>query len=121
MLAGVPLVHLTEDLRGLVDGEHGALRKNVQLPIRHDGGDLDDRLPLRVEPGHFQIDPDQTLELDQDSGLVAGLFDERADAVSLLLKMAIDACLKAGRSIGSLSLNPESVIQTWLFLPGETV
>ena len=84
-----------------------------------------------------------TLGLDRDSGLVAGLFDERDDAVRLLLKMAIDACLKAGKyigicgqgpsdhpdlarwlvaqRIGSLSLNPDSVVQTWLLLAGETV
>ncbi len=84
-----------------------------------------------------------TLGLDRDSGLVAGLFDERDEAVRMLLKMAIDACLKAGKyigicgqgpsdhpdlarwlvaqGIGSLSLNPDSVVQTWLFLAGETV
>jgi pyruvate,water dikinase len=34
-----------------------------------------------------------TLGLDRDSGLVAGLFDERDEAVRILLKMAIEACL----------------------------
>jgi pyruvate, water dikinase len=84
-----------------------------------------------------------TLGLDRDSALVAGLFDERDEAVRILLKMAIDACLKADKyigicgqgpsdhpdlarwlvaqGIGSLSLNPDSVVQTWLFLAGETV
>ena len=84
-----------------------------------------------------------TLGLDRDSGLVAGLFDERDEAVRMLLKMAIDACLKAGKyvgicgqgpsdhpdlarwlvaqGIGSLSLNPDSVVQTWLVLAGENV
>ena len=81
-----------------------------------------------------------TLGLDRDSGLVAGLFDE---AVRILLKMAIDACLKEGKyigicgqgpsdhpdlarwlvaqGIGSVSLNPDSVVETWLFLAGEKV
>ncbi|MBL8200653.1 MAG: phosphoenolpyruvate synthase [Chromatiales bacterium] len=84
-----------------------------------------------------------TLGLDRDSGLVAGLFDERDEAVRILLKMAIDACLGEGKyigicgqgpsdhpdlarwlvaqGIGSLSLNPDSVVETWLLLAGETV
>ncbi len=82
-----------------------------------------------------------TLGLDRDSGLVAALFDERDEAVRILLKMAIDACRAAGKyigicgqgpsdhpdlarwlvaqGIGSVSLNPDSVVETWLFLGGE--
>jgi pyruvate,water dikinase len=84
-----------------------------------------------------------TLGLDRDSGLVAGLFDERDEAVRILLKMAIDACLNEGKyigicgqgpsdhpdlarwlvaqGIGSVSLNPDSVVETWLFLAGEKI
>ena len=83
-----------------------------------------------------------TLGLDRDSGLVADLFDERDEAVRALLKMAIDACKAQGKYIGicgqgpsdhpdfarwlldqgidSLSLNPDSVIETWLFLAGKS-
>ncbi|HEX7116185.1 MAG TPA: phosphoenolpyruvate synthase [Steroidobacter sp.] len=79
-----------------------------------------------------------TLGLDRDSAVVAKLFDERDDAVKALLKMAIDACRKAGKYIGicgqgpsdhpdlarwlleqgieSMSLNPDTVVETWLFL-----
>ena len=79
-----------------------------------------------------------TLGLDRDSGLVAHLFDERNDAVKVLLKNAIDACKRADKYIGicgqgpsdhpdlarwlmeqgidSVSLNPDSVLETWLFL-----
>lgn len=79
-----------------------------------------------------------TLGLDRDSGLVAHLFDERNDAVKALLKMAIKACKDQGKYIGicgqgpsdhpdfaqwlveqgidSVSLNPDSVIETWMFL-----
>ncbi len=82
-----------------------------------------------------------TLGLDRDSGLVADLFDERNDAVKALLSMAIQACNKAGKYIGicgqgpsdhpdlarwlmeqgihSVSLNPDSVIDTWLYLAGD--
>jgi pyruvate, water dikinase len=79
-----------------------------------------------------------TLGLDRDSAIIAKLFDERDDAVKALLKMAIDACRKAGKYIGicgqgpsdhpdlalwlveqgieSMSLNPDTVVETWLFL-----
>lgn len=79
-----------------------------------------------------------TLGLDRDSGLIAHLFDERNEAVKALLSMAIKACKKAGKYIGicgqgpsdypdfarwlmeqgidTVSLNPDSVLETWLFL-----
>jgi pyruvate,water dikinase len=79
-----------------------------------------------------------TLGLDRDSGLIAHLFDERNPAVKKMLKMAIDACHKQGKYIGicgqgpsdypdfakwlleqkitSISLNPDTVVDTWLYL-----
>jgi pyruvate,water dikinase len=79
-----------------------------------------------------------TLGLDRDSGIVSHLFDERDPAVKALLSMAINACRKAGKYIGicgqgpsdhadfalwlmeqgieSVSLNPDSVLDTWFFL-----
>ncbi len=79
-----------------------------------------------------------TLGLDRDSGLVAELFDERNPAVKQLLSMAIQACRRHNKYIGicgqgpsdhpdlarwlmdegieSISLNPDSVVETWLFL-----
>ena len=79
-----------------------------------------------------------TLGLDRDSGIVSHLFDERDDAVKALLSMAISACRKANKYIGicgqgpsdhpdfalwlmeqgidSVSLNPDSVLDTWFFL-----
>ena len=76
-----------------------------------------------------------TLGLDRDSGLVANLFDERDPAVKMLLAMAIAAANKAGKYIGicgqgpsdhpdlaewlmdqgidSISLNPDTVVDTW--------
>ncbi len=84
-----------------------------------------------------------TLGLDRDSAIIAKHFDERDDAVKALLKMAIDACRKAGKYIGicgqgpsdhpdlarwlveqgieSMSLNPDTVVETWLFLAGNKV
>jgi pyruvate,water dikinase len=79
-----------------------------------------------------------TLGLDRDSELVAGSFDERDPAVQVLLRMAIQACRRKGKYVGicgqgpsdhpdlarwlaaegieSLSLNPDTVVSTWLQL-----
>lgn len=79
-----------------------------------------------------------TLGLDRDSGIVSHLFDERDPAVKALLSMAIHACRKAGKYVGicgqgpsdhpdlalwlmeqgidTVSLNPDSVLETWFFL-----
>ena len=84
-----------------------------------------------------------TLGLDRDSGIISHLFDERDPAVKALLKMAIQACNDAGKYIGicgqgpsdhpdlarwlmeqgidSVSLNPDSVLDTWFFLAGEQI
>jgi len=81
------------------------------------------------------------LGLDRDSELVAHLFDERNPAVKKLLSMAIDACHEQGKYIGicgqgpsdypdfaawlfeqgisSISLNPDTVVDTWTHLAGK--
>jgi pyruvate,water dikinase len=84
-----------------------------------------------------------TLGLDRDSALVADAFDERDDAVKALLSMAITACKAQKKYIGicgqgpsdypdfarwlldqgieSISLNPDTVVETWMFLAGDKV
>ena len=79
-----------------------------------------------------------TLALDRDSGLVMDAFDERDPAVKRMLHLAIQACRKAGKYVGicgqgpsdypdlaewlmaegieSMSLNPDTVVETWLHL-----
>ncbi len=79
-----------------------------------------------------------TLGLDRDSGVVSELFDERNEAVKSLLSMAIKAAKKQGKYVGicgqgpsdhedfaawlmeqgidSLSLNPDTVVKTWMSL-----
>jgi pyruvate,water dikinase len=78
-----------------------------------------------------------TLGLDRDSGmeLLAADFDERDEAVQFMLRRAIQACLKSGKYVGicgqgpsdhpdlarwlkqegilSMSLNPDTVVDTW--------
>jgi pyruvate,water dikinase len=82
-----------------------------------------------------------TLGLDRDSGVIAHLFDERDPAVKHMLALAIAACRKHKKYIGicgqgpsdhpdlaqwlleqgidSISLNPDTVVETWLFLAGQ--
>jgi pyruvate,water dikinase len=82
-----------------------------------------------------------TLGLDRDSGIIADAFDERNPAVKFLLARAIAACNRAGKYIGicgqgpsdhpdlafwlmeqgidSISLNPDTVLETWFFLADE--
>ena len=84
-----------------------------------------------------------TLGLDRDSSLVADIFDERDDAVKKMLSMSIDACLEQNKYIGicgqgpsdhpdlaawlleknieSMSLNPDTVVETWMSLAGKKV
>ena len=79
-----------------------------------------------------------TLGLDRDSAIVARHFDERDPAVRMLLAMAIAACRRQKKYVGicgqgpsdhpdlarwlleqgieSMSLNPDTVVETWLFL-----
>jgi pyruvate,water dikinase len=82
-----------------------------------------------------------TLGLDRDSGLVAHLFDERDPAVKKMLSMAIAAAHKQNKYVGicgqgpsdhpdlalwlmeqgisSLSLNPDTIVETWQFLASD--
>ena len=84
-----------------------------------------------------------TLGLDRNSALVAAHFDERDPAVKALLRQAIKACRDQGKYVGicgqgpsdypdfahwlvaegisSMSLNPDSVVDTWLYLGGESI
>ncbi|MBY6062153.1 phosphoenolpyruvate synthase [Microbacterium esteraromaticum] len=84
-----------------------------------------------------------TLGLDRDSALVASTFDERDPAVKKMLAMAIEACLRRGKYVGicgqgpsdhpdladwlldqgieSMSLNPDTVVETWMRLAARSV
>jgi pyruvate,water dikinase len=83
------------------------------------------------------------LGLDRDSAVIAKLFDERDDAVKALMSLAIKACKAQGKYVGicgqgpsdhpelarwlleqgidSVSLNPDTVVETWMFLAGSVV
>jgi pyruvate,water dikinase len=83
------------------------------------------------------------LGLDRDSALVADLFDERDEAVKALLSLTIEACKARKKYVGicgqgpsdhpdlaqwllaqgieSISLNPDTVVETWMLLAGQAV
>ena len=83
-----------------------------------------------------------TLGLDRDSSLVASIFDERDPAVRKMLAMAIEACRRRGKYVGicgqgpsdhpdlaqwlvdqgieSMSLNPDTVVETWMRIARES-
>lgn len=83
------------------------------------------------------------LGLDRDSALVADLFDERDEAVKALLALTIEACRARSKYVGicgqgpsdhpdlaqwllaqgieSISLNPDTVVETWMLLAGQAV
>ena len=127
---------------GLVRGEHGLqvimmceLPTNALLADRY----LDHFDGMSIGSNDMT---QLTLGLDRDSGVIARLFDERDDAVKALLAMAIRACRERGKYIGicgqgpsdhpdfarwlvdqgisSISLNPDTVVETWLYLANGT-
>jgi len=139
---GQRVVELLEQ-NGLKKGENGL--KVIMMCELPSNALLADRF-LEIFDG-FSIGSNDltqlTLGLDRDSGLVAHLFEERDPAVKALLHMAIEAAKKAGKYVGicgqgpsdhpdlarwlmdegieSVSLNPDTVVETWLFLAGEKV
>jgi pyruvate,water dikinase len=124
--------------RGLVQGENGL--KVIMMCELPSNALLADQF-LDIFDG-FSIGSNDmtqlTLGLDRDSGLIAHLFDERNDAVKALLSMAIKAAKARGKYVGicgqgpsdhedfaawlveqgidSVSLNPDTVVETWLYL-----
>ena len=52
-------VHPAEHVVGLVDHEIGAFRNDRQLVVGDDRGDLDDHIPVVIQPGHLEIHPHQ--------------------------------------------------------------
>jgi len=50
VLALIPVVHAREHFIGLMDGEHRAIGDEIQLPVGHHGGDLDDRIGVGFRP-----------------------------------------------------------------------
>jgi pyruvate, water dikinase len=139
---GKQVIGLLED-NGLVRGENGLkvimmseLPTNALLADQY----LDDFDGMSIGSNDMT---QLALGLDRDSALIADLFDERDEAVKALLAMTIEACRKRGKYVGicgqgpsdhpdlakwllaqgieSVSLNPDTVVETWMFLAGQAV
>ncbi len=123
---------------GLVQGENG-LKVIMMCEVPSNALMADEFLELFDGFSIGSNDMTQlTLGLDRDSAIVAGLFDERDPAVKKMLAMAISAAKAKGKYIGicgqgpsdhpdlalwlmeqgieSVSLNPDTVVDTWLAL-----
>ncbi|MFC4699578.1 phosphoenolpyruvate synthase [Glaciecola siphonariae] len=134
---GRQVIDLLKD-QGLVQGENG-LRIIMMCELPSNALLADQFLDLFDGFSIGSNDLTQlTLGLDRDSGLIAHLFDERNDAVKALLSMAIKAAKARGKYVGicgqgpsdhedfaawlveqgidSVSLNPDTVVETWLYL-----
>ena len=140
----IPFVRTVEEARqtiaimernGLKRGENG-LRLNMMCEIPSNALLADQFLDYFDGFSIGSNDMTQlTLGLDRDSGLVAAGFDERNEAVKIMLSMAIRACRARGKYVGicgqgpsdhedlaqwlmdegieSISLNPDTVVDTW--------
>jgi pyruvate,water dikinase len=123
---------------GLVQGEHG-LKIIMMCELPSNALLADEFLELFDGFSIGSNDLTQlTLGLDRDSALIAHLFDERNAAVKALLEMAIKACKSRDKYVGicgqgpsdhpdlarwlceqgidSISLNPDTVVDTWRML-----
>jgi len=124
--------------RGLVQGENG-LRIIMMCELPSNALLADQFLDIFDGFSIGSNDLTQlTLGLDRDSGVIAHLFDERNEAVKAMLSMAIQAAKRRGKYVGicgqgpsdhadfaawlveqgidSVSLNPDTVVETWLYL-----
>ena len=134
---GAKVIELLDE-EGLVQGENG-LRVIMMCELPSNALLADQFLDMFDGFSIGSNDLTQlTLGLDRDSGLIAHLFDERNPAVKALLSMAIQAAKKRGKYVGicgqgpsdhedlaqwlveqgidSVSLNPDTVVETWLYL-----
>ncbi|KAB7678677.1 phosphoenolpyruvate synthase [Plesiomonas shigelloides] len=124
--------------QGLQRGEHG-LKVIMMCEIPSNALLADEFLQLFDGFSIGSNDMTQlALGLDRDSGIISHLFDERNAAVKALLAMAIQAAKRQGKYVGicgqgpsdhpdfaawlleqgidSVSLNPDTVVETWLYL-----
>ena len=74
MLPCIPVVHAVHHGLRLMNREHRPFREFVEIRIRHDRRDLDNRVGRGIEAGHFEIDPDQIARsIDEPVGVAHAL------------------------------------------------
>ncbi len=61
MLAGIPFIHAGQHLFWLEHGDFRSFRQDIEFRIGNNGGNFNNLVILRIQAGHFQIDPDQVV------------------------------------------------------------
>lgn len=61
--AGVPFVHAGQHFIAVVDGDDRTFSQGIEVAVGNDGGHFDNDVVVRVQTGHFQVDPDQVLRV----------------------------------------------------------
>ncbi len=59
MLIAIPIVHGAQHRLALMHGEYRPLGEHMEVFVGYDRRDLDDEIGVRLQAGHFQIDPDE--------------------------------------------------------------
>ncbi|MCY1241048.1 hypothetical protein D9M68_790170 [compost metagenome] len=73
MGAFVPVVHAIEHGIALVDHQHRAFSQDIELGVGNDDRNFDDAVGVRLQAGHFHVQPDQVVfALDGFGGGVGG-------------------------------------------------
>jgi ribosome biogenesis GTPase / thiamine phosphate phosphatase len=79
VLISVPIVHRAEHGLALMDRDDRTFGEHIEVFVGYDRGDLDDEVGLRLEPGHFQIDPNEIFGGFHDvSAAKSGMVAEQA-------------------------------------------
>src|ERR1700754_442836 len=73
VLVAVPGIHLLQARIGMRYGEDRSLGKHVQILVRHDRGDFQDGIVIRIQTGHLQVDPDEVVFVRLRHGCSLGL------------------------------------------------
>ena len=68
MGAAIPVIHRFQALQRMLDRKFRAFGQHIELCVGDQRGDLDDAVVVRVQPGHFQVNPDQMVVANKTHG-----------------------------------------------------
>src|SRR5258708_26876672 len=85
MLIAIPIVHRLEHGRALMHREDRAFSQHSEVFVGYDRRDLDDEIGLRLETGHFQMDPNEIFGRFHDvSAIESGMVAEQRDSKDVI-------------------------------------
>ena len=61
--ASVPFVHARQHFIAVMDGDNRTFSQGVEVAVGDDGGHFNNDVVIRIQTGHFQVDPDQVLRV----------------------------------------------------------